>query len=213
MSNANAAARRKGPADNPVEPDLVALLGSRICHDLVSPIGAINNGLELLELSGGAGGDEMALIRSSVDAAMARLRFFRVAFGAGGGAAEISAREMREMLEAMYRDTRTKILWRDDTARPRLEMRLACLALNCIEAATPWGAKVEVIRNEAAWVMHVDAKRLKIDALLWQSLGRGDLPADLQGAEVQFGILARESRQLRRPVSVSADETHLSLIV
>lgn len=212
MNEVNALKRKKAPREVAQEPDLIALLGSRICHDLISPIGAISNGLELLELSGGAGGEELTLIRNSVDAATARLRFFRLAFGAPGSA-ELSAREMRDMLEAMYRETRTKILWRDDQARSRTEMRLACLALNCIEVATPWGAKVEVIRNEAAWVMHVDAKRLKIDALLWHTLGRGELPVDLKGPEVQFGILARESRRQRRPVSVSADERHLSLIV
>lgn len=194
------------------EPDLVALLGSRLCHDLVNPLGAIGNGLELLELSGG-GTDEMALIRASLDSALARIRFFRMAFGAARSDTLVAAKEMREALGAMYAETRTKILWRDDADRPRTEMRLACLALNCVEVATPWGATVEVTRNEAAWVIHVDAKRLKIDATLWQSLGRSDLPADLKGSEVQFGILARTARQLRRPVSVSADETHLSLIV
>ena len=194
------------------EPDLVALLGSRLCHDLVSPIGAISNGLELLELSG-AGSDEMALIRGSVDAALARISFFRMAFGKAGAEAVVSAREMRDILGAMYKDTRSRVVWTDAEDRPRREMRLACLALNCIEVATPWGAKVEVSRNPNAWVFHVDAKRLKIDAPLWQGLGRGTLPADLKGSEVQFGILARDCRQMRRPISVSADDSHLSLLV
>lgn len=194
------------------EPDLIALLGSRLCHDLVSPIGAIGNGLELLEASKG-GGEEMALIRASLAAALARIRFFRLAFGAGAPDAVIPAREMRDVLGEMYAGTRTKVLWRDEEDRPRLEMRLASLALNCVEVAMPWGGTVEVTRNQASWVLHVDAKRLRIDAPLWQSLGRADLPADLKGSEVQFGILARESRRLRRPVSVSADETHLSMIL
>ncbi|MGB3556661.1 MAG: histidine phosphotransferase family protein [Jannaschia sp.] len=194
------------------EPDLVALLGSRLCHDLVSPIGAIGNGLELLELSGG-GADEIALIRGSLDAALARIAFFRVAFGKAGPDAVLSAREIRDILAAMYRDTRTKVRWTDEEDRPRPEMRLACLALNCIEVATPWGAVVEVTRNPNAWVFHVDAKRLKIDAPLWQGLGSGVLPKDLKGSEVQFGILARDCRRMRRPISVSADDSHLSLLV
>ncbi|MEM9796451.1 MAG: histidine phosphotransferase family protein [Pseudomonadota bacterium] len=197
------------PAD---EPDLVALLGSRLCHDLVSPMGAIGNGLELMELSG-HGGEEMELIRGSLNAALARIRFFRMAFGAPGPGQVVALREIREILNAMYAATRTDILWRDESDRPRTEIRLACLALNCIEVAMPWGGSVEVIRNEAAWVIHVDAERLKIDTLLWESLGRGALPSDLKGAEVQFGILAREARRLRRPVSVNADDRHLSLIV
>ena len=194
------------------EPDLIALLGSRLCHDLISPIGAIGNGLELLEMSG-VSGEEMALIRASVDSAKARIRFFRLAFGSGAGDGVIPAREMREALDAMYAETRTKVIWQDDADHPRSEMRLACLALNCIEVATPWGATIEISRNNATWVVHVSAKRLRIDAPLWESLGKSELPADLKGSEVQFGILARESQRLRRPVSVRADETHLSVIV
>ncbi|WP_220749570.1 MULTISPECIES: histidine phosphotransferase family protein [Jannaschia] len=199
-------------ADTKTDPDLVALLGSRLCHDLVSPIGAIANGLELLELTDGAS-EEIALIRGSVQAALARIAFFRLAFGKASDDAVVSAREVRDTVDAMYRETRTTVKWLDQDDRPRSELRLACLALNCIEVATPWGAVVEVSRNPNAWLFHVDAKRLKIDAPLWQGLGRGDLPSDLQGSEVQFGILARDCRRLRRPISVSADDTHLSLLV
>ncbi len=201
------------PIDRSAEPDLLALLGSRLCHDLVNPIGAVGNGLELLEMSPGDGREEMALIRESLDAAMARIRFFRIAFGAGADDAMIAHRDIRKILDDMYRQSKTTVLWRDEEERPRREMRLACLALTCIEVAMPWGGSVEVVRNEAAWVIHVDAKRLRIDEPLWQSLGRGALPPDLKGSEVQFGILAQLTRTLRRPVSVSADETHLSLIV
>jgi len=195
------------------KPDLTALLGSRLCHDLVNPIGAVGNGLELLEISNGDGTEEMALIRASLDAAMARIKFFRLAFGVGTDAAPVPAREVRSILEGMYSQTRTRIVWTDPEARVRSEVRLACLALACVEVAIPWGAKVEVVRNEAAWVLHVTAERLRIDEALWQTLGRAPLPYDLKGSEVQFGILAEATRKLRRPVSVNANETHLSLIV
>ena len=67
------------------ENDLAALIGSRICHDLISPIGAINNGLELVAMSGDVMSQEMELIAQSVENASARIRFFRVAFGSAGG--------------------------------------------------------------------------------------------------------------------------------
>lgn len=194
-------------------PDLLALLGSRLCHDLVNPIGAVSNGLELLELTQDGGAAEMALIRESLDAAMARIRFFRLAFGSGAADAPIPPREILDTLAKMYAQTRTKILWRDDSSRARSEVRLAYLALSCVETAMPWGGTVEVVRNEQAWVVHVDAKRLRIDDPLWHCLGRAPLPANLRSAEVQFGVLRQVTRALRRPVSVSADETHLSLIV
>jgi histidine phosphotransferase ChpT len=68
------------------EVDLCALIGSRLCHDLVSPVGAIGNGVELLSMEGAgapmpAGAAELSLVRESVENAQARLRFFRIAFG------------------------------------------------------------------------------------------------------------------------------------
>ena len=56
--------------------DIAALIRSRICHDLISPIGAIGNGVQLLAMSCGAAGAEMDLITESVQNANARIRFF-----------------------------------------------------------------------------------------------------------------------------------------
>ena len=59
---------------------LATLVASRLCHDLVSPVGAISNGLELIALAGTPGPEEMELIEQSCTSATARLNFFRVAF-------------------------------------------------------------------------------------------------------------------------------------
>src|SRR5690606_27339952 len=77
---------------------LAALLASRMCHDLVSPLGAIGNGLELLEMYGAAAGPEHALIADSVAAAGARLRLFRLAFGHAGDGQRLPVAELRELL-------------------------------------------------------------------------------------------------------------------
>ncbi|MEZ5789398.1 MAG: histidine phosphotransferase family protein [Nitratireductor sp.] len=68
--------------------DLGALLCSRVCHDIISPVGAISNGLELLDEDSDAETKEIAmgLIRSSATNASARLQFARIAFGAAGSA-------------------------------------------------------------------------------------------------------------------------------
>ena len=64
------------------ETTFATLIGSRICHDLISPIGAINNGIELIEMGSTASTPEMTLISESVVNASARIRYFRIAFGA-----------------------------------------------------------------------------------------------------------------------------------
>ena len=64
---------------------LASLVAARLCHDLVSPLGAIGNGVELLEMSGDypgiANSPELTLIGESVRAARARVRYYRMAFG------------------------------------------------------------------------------------------------------------------------------------
>ncbi|HMR60143.1 MAG TPA: histidine phosphotransferase, partial [Amaricoccus sp.] len=62
-------------------PDLSALVSARLCHDLISPMGAIRNGMELLQMAPGeAQSPEHALIADSLETALAKLRYFRLAF-------------------------------------------------------------------------------------------------------------------------------------
>jgi len=70
---------------------ILELMVSRLCHDLVSPVGAINNGVELMEEMGADMGDEaMALIAQSGRAAAARLKAYRLAYGTAGGQADMA---------------------------------------------------------------------------------------------------------------------------
>src|SRR5271154_4567169 len=83
------------------ELDFAALLVSRVCHDLVSPVGAVVNGLEVLEDERDAAmrADALKLVASSAELAAARLQFARIAFGAAGSAgAELDLSEDRPMV-------------------------------------------------------------------------------------------------------------------
>jgi len=97
------------------EIDFASLLCSRLCHDLLSPVGAMNNGLELLA-------DEhdpemrrrcMDLLAESAKAAADKLKFFRLAFGAAGGfGAEVDPREAKLVIEPMVTSSgRTTLEW------------------------------------------------------------------------------------------------------
>jgi histidine phosphotransferase ChpT len=76
--------------------ELAALISSRICHDVISPVGAIANGLEMLDEEQDQAMREqaMALIRKSAYQASAKLQFARLAFGAAGSAAPRSTSAM-----------------------------------------------------------------------------------------------------------------------
>jgi Histidine phosphotransferase C-terminal domain len=91
--------------------DLGALLCSRICHDIISPVGAINNGLELLE-EGGADEDAMALIKSSARNASARLQFARIAFGAAGSAGvQIDTGDAQTVATEYFKNEKPELTW------------------------------------------------------------------------------------------------------
>src|SRR6202035_479656 len=95
--------------------DLAALLCSRVCHDLISPTGAIVNGLEVLEEDDN---DEetktfaLDLIKKSARQASARLQFCRLAFGAAGSAgAAVDLGNAESVARGLLEDEKTKIAW------------------------------------------------------------------------------------------------------
>jgi histidine phosphotransferase ChpT len=98
----------------PDELELAALLCSKVCHDLISPVGAIVNGLEVLDDSPKAEDREFALelIRKSAKTASARLQFCRLAFGAAGSAgAQIDLGDAQTMARGQIEDAKTSITW------------------------------------------------------------------------------------------------------
>jgi len=94
--------------------DLAALLCSRVCHDLISPVGAIVNGLEVLEEDKDEGTREFALdlIKKSASTASAKLQFCRIAFGAAGSAgAQIDTGDAEKISRGFLEDDKTKLAW------------------------------------------------------------------------------------------------------
>ena len=94
--------------------DLAALLCSRVCHDLISPTGAIVNGIEVLEDGGDAETKTFALdlIKKSARTASARLQFCRLAFGAAGSAgAQIDVGDAETMARGFIEDGKVTLAW------------------------------------------------------------------------------------------------------
>lgn len=101
-----------GPVPDMLE--LAALLCSRVCHDLISPVGAIVNGLEVLDDNPKPEDREFALdlIRKSAKTASARLQFCRLAFGAAGSAgAQIDLGDAQAMAKGHFEDGKITIAW------------------------------------------------------------------------------------------------------
>ena len=94
--------------------DLAALLCSRVCHDLISPVGAVVNGIEVMEDDADEQTKAFAveLIKKSATTASARLQFCRIAFGAAGSAgASIDTGDAESVARGMMEDEKTRITW------------------------------------------------------------------------------------------------------
>lgn len=116
--------------------DLAALLCSRVCHDVISPVGAIVNGLEVLDDDKDPATQEFALslIRKSAQQASARLQFCRLAFGAAGSAgASIDLGDAEQVSRSFIQDDKTQLVW--EAPRLLLAKNKVKLLLNLVVIA------------------------------------------------------------------------------
>ena len=128
--------------------DLAALLCSRVCHDLISPVGAIVNGLEVLaeEKDEETKTFALALIKKSAGTASAKLQFCRIAFGAAGSAgAQIDLGDAENITRGFFEDDKTKLAW--NLPRALLPKNRVKLLLNLLLVAgqtIPRGGRLTV---------------------------------------------------------------------
>jgi len=114
-------------------PELAGMVCARICHDLVSPVGAVVNGTDLIrELGKADAAEEMAMVEQSARRAAALLKFHRLAFGAIGVRDSMLARcQLRERAEDVLAGPRVELGWSAPRG-PALSLpvaRLICLML------------------------------------------------------------------------------------
>lgn len=195
----------------PDRPDLTALTGSRICHDLISPIGAIGNGVELLLMDGATRGPEIALIAESVANANARIRFFRVAFGGAGQDQRIGRPDLASILDDISRGGRLQVTLTCPPEVARREAKLALLSLMCCETAMAFGGRIAIERGGARWTVTGQAPRLKIDAGLWEVLSNPHAAIEITPAQVHFALLAEDIARQGRRLTVEVRETEVRM--
>lgn len=126
------------------------LLCSRVCHDLIGPVGAVSSGIELMGEDGSMAEDAMALIVKSSAQASRRLAFFRTAFGLGGATGPRAVSEGRDLAAALFDKGRAELDWPPEATRcaegvvgplaVKLLLNLVLLGVDCL----PRGGAVAV---------------------------------------------------------------------
>jgi histidine phosphotransferase ChpT len=165
---------------NPV--DLASLLCSRLCHDLMSPIGALNNGIELLADEQDPDMREkcLELLADSARASANKLKFFRLAFGAAGGfGEEVDTHEAEVALEGLFGpERRIELGWVvGDEKLPKgavkLLLNLAMLAGDALVRGGRLDVGAERQNGEIELAVRAEGPRIMLDPMLRETLSNG----------------------------------------
>ena len=194
-------------------PDLAALLCSRVCHDVISPVGAINNGLELLD-EGGADADAMELIRTSALNASVRLKFARLAFGASGsvGASIDTGEAERAAKDFAAAEKKTEVSWTGPRAivaknRVKLLLNLFLVAYGAI----PRGGKIDVtLENpefDAKFTIAAKGRLMRVPPKFVEiSSGLIEEAIDAHSIQPYYTVLLAQESGMELSHSASAEE-------
>jgi histidine phosphotransferase ChpT len=162
--------------------ELASLLCSRLCHDLLSPVGALNNGIELLADEQDPEMRErcLELLAESAKASANKLKFFRLAFGAGGGFGdEIDTREAKTALEGLYgADKHIELGWMvaDDKLSKgavKLLLNLAMIAGDALVRGGRLDVGAERRDETLELVIRAEGPRILLDPKLRETIARG----------------------------------------
>lgn len=132
--------------------DFASFLASRLCHDVVGPVGAIQNGLELMAEDQSMTEMALDLVNKSARQASAKLQFARMAYGAAGGAEVLDPAEAGRITAALFEGERANLVWDwAGAAVPRATVKVAMLLATFALTSVPRGGTVTV-RPEGAGV-------------------------------------------------------------
>lgn len=194
-------------------PDLAALLCSRVCHDIISPVGAINNGLELLE-EGGADEDAMRLIKTSARNASARLQFARIAFGAAGSAGmQIDTGDAEAVAQAFFANEKPELEWKGTRALlPKNKVKLLLNLLMIANVTIPRGGKLTVELHEVdtapRFTLTAKGPMVRVPArfLELHSGVKPEEPIDAHSVQPYYTLLLAREAGMKISIHASAEE-------
>jgi histidine phosphotransferase ChpT len=184
--------------------DLAALLCSRVCHDVISPVGAIVNGLEVLAEDKDAGMREFAMemINKSAKSASARLQFARIAFGAAGSAGSaIDTGDAENVARGFFNDDKIRMSWSGPRLlmpknRVKLLLNLLVIGASCIPRGGSLDCVIEGDGDTPTFTITAQGKNARIPHGVEQSIAGSpeNGMVDAHGVQPFYaGMIARAS--------------------
>jgi histidine phosphotransferase ChpT len=199
------------------EIEFSALMVSRVCHDLVGPLGAVVNGLEVLEDERDARmrEDALKLVSSSANQALARIQFMRIAFGAAGSAgAELDLQEVGRLITGLLEGGKTRLEWNVPPAYwgknwARLLMNATLLAADCL----PRGGvvRVDATDNPPAFKIHASGTHIRVSDEVAKSIRGEQSETELDARGIQPFLTHLLSGAVSAGLTIKAGETSVDL--
>lgn len=201
--------------------DLASLLCSRLCHDLLSPVGALNNGIELLADEQDPDMRErcLELLAESARASANKLKFFRLAFGAGGGFGdEIDTREAKSALEGLYGpEKRIELGWmvagdRLPKGAVKLLLNLAMIAGDALVRGGRLDIGVERSGDATEMVIRAEGPRVLVDPTLRETIVKGAAGGTVEPRAAGAWLAHDLAAQANGSIQLSEPSSELLLI-
>jgi histidine phosphotransferase ChpT len=195
------------------ELDFSAFLVSRVCHDLVSPLGAVVNGLEVLEdeRDPAMRADALKIVASSATQALARIQFMRIAFGAAGSAgAELDLGEVGRLVGGLFKGSKITVEWDVGHVHwpkdwAKLLMNSALLAADCL----PRGGTVKVTMTgdpaTPAFRIHATGSHARVLEEVEKAV-RGEVSSSPDARGVQPFLTHKLARELNAGLTLTSGE-------
>ncbi|WP_169559797.1 histidine phosphotransferase family protein [Sneathiella chinensis] len=198
-------------------------MSSKLCHDVIGPVGAVNNGVELLQDEGSADMRDQAidLVSQSAGEAAARLQFFRLAFGlAGGLGSEISLRDARTLSREFMKYGKAEFDWPEEaggvTALSKDAIKVVCNLVAIGAGALPRGGKLSVsgTADDIGWAFEFRASgpraglREEVTRTLLEGYNDDDLTPQNVGAQYLMALCENNGFK----VSINALEEELTVL-
>ncbi len=195
------------------EIEFAALLVSRVCHDLVSPVGAVVNGLEVLEDERDAGmrADALKLVVTSAEQAAARLQFARIAFGAAGSAgAELDLTEVGRIMRGLVQGGKVSVDWQAAQVNwPKDWAKLLMNATLLAADSLPRGGQVKIVTSsdpaKPGFSVHAAGQNARVLDEVEKAV-RGEPVSPVDSRSIQAFLTHKLSRTLDAGLTLSAGD-------
>lgn len=188
--------------------ELALRVGSRICHDLVGPVGAVGNGLELMGVGQAEVSAEGALAFSSFNAASTRLKFYCIAFGCTTDTPVVDTHDLLMTARDEFAGNGYRIEWLLPEQIGGNEVQLLFLALLCLRSKMPGGGQIKIQTAESGWRISACSDRPEAIRSAKSAdtplTGHGDIPLPQAVQHLLLHVLCQDAG--RTPVLASHED-------